>query len=56
MATALALRSRVTRKCQARFWSGGGVGDRPADHNLAGLVTTGALANLYLFLGYSYAI
>ena len=38
MATALALRSRVMRKCQARFWSGGGVGDRPADHNLCGLL------------------
>jgi hypothetical protein len=33
MTTALVLRSRVKGDFQARFWSGGGVGDRPADHN-----------------------
>jgi len=26
----------MTRKCHVRFGSGGGVGDRPAHHNLAG--------------------
>jgi hypothetical protein len=28
------LKSRVTRKCHARFGNGGGAGDRPADRNL----------------------
>jgi len=26
------------RKSQVRFWSGGGVGDRPADHSAADLL------------------
>lgn len=34
MTEAPGLRSRVTVTCQARFWIGGGAGDRPADHNL----------------------
>ena len=25
--------SRVTVTCHARFWNGGGAGDRPADRN-----------------------
>ena len=33
MTKAPGLRSRVTGNCQARFWIGGGVGDRPTDHN-----------------------
>jgi hypothetical protein len=33
MTEAPGLRSRVTGNCQARFWIGGGAGDRPADHN-----------------------
>ncbi len=28
------LRSRVRSKSHARFWSGGGAGDRSADHNI----------------------
>jgi hypothetical protein len=28
------LKSRMRRKSHVRFGSGGGVGDRPADHNL----------------------
>jgi len=33
MTMAHVLRSRVNGNGHARFWSGGGVGDRPADHN-----------------------
>jgi hypothetical protein len=33
MTKARILKSRMTRKCHVRFGSGGGVGDRPADHN-----------------------
>jgi len=35
MTMAHLLKSRMTRKCHVRFGSGGGVGDRPADHNYA---------------------
>ncbi len=35
MTIAHLLKSRMTRKCHVRFGSGGGVGDRPADHNWA---------------------
>ena len=34
MTKARILKSRMTRKCHVRFGSGGGVGDRPADHDL----------------------
>ena len=34
MTMARILKSRMTRKCHVRFGSGGGVGDRPAHHNL----------------------
>ena len=34
MTRARILKSRMTRKCHVRFGSGGGVGDRPAHHNL----------------------
>jgi hypothetical protein len=34
MTEALESRSRVKRKFHARFWIGGGAGDRPADHNV----------------------
>jgi len=30
------LKSRIRRKSYVRFGSGGGVGDRPADHDLGG--------------------
>jgi hypothetical protein len=33
MTMAHVLRSRVNGNGHARFWSGGGVGDRPADHD-----------------------
>jgi hypothetical protein len=35
MTMAHVLRSRVNGNGHARFWSGGGVGDRPADHDQA---------------------
>jgi hypothetical protein len=34
MTMAHVLRSRVNGNGHARFWSGGGVGDRPADHDV----------------------
>jgi hypothetical protein len=35
MTMTLVLKSGVTGNCYAPFGSGGGVGDRPADHNCA---------------------
>jgi hypothetical protein len=37
MTMTLVLKSGVTGNCYAPFGSGGGVGDRPADHNLGGI-------------------
>jgi hypothetical protein len=34
MTVTFRLKSRVTRKCHARFGNGGGAGDCPADRNL----------------------
>jgi hypothetical protein len=45
MTTALVLKSGVTGNCYAPFGSGGGVGDRPADHNLGTLLSKYAGSN-----------
>jgi hypothetical protein len=39
------LKSRMTGNCHVRFGSGGGVGDRPADHNLGGVSLPASTTN-----------
>jgi hypothetical protein len=38
---------RMTRECHARFGSGDGVGDRPADHNLGPMPMISLVFNLW---------
>ena len=51
MTKARILKSRMTRKWHVRFGSGGGVGDRPADHDLGGRL--GHLRGLWAVVGMS---
>ena len=46
MTTALVLKSGVTGNCYAPFGSGGGVGDRPADHNYPALPFTHEISKI----------